>query len=59
MIDQHTCTGRKSLAAAIMFWANIVIHSTCRCQSGVMLEETAGGGANNDVVKVEYVRSIE
>ena len=36
-----------------------MIHSTCRCQSGVTVEETVGGGANSEVVNVEYVRSID
>jgi len=42
-----------------MFCAKSVIHCTCRCQSGVTFEEMVGGGANNDVVKVEYVTSME
>jgi hypothetical protein len=31
-----------------------VIHSTCRCHSGGVVDEAEGGGASNDEVKEEY-----
>lgn len=56
---RHTWTGRRSLAAAMTFCARTVIHSTCRCQSGVIVEVMLGGGASRDAVNLEYDSRIE
>ena len=56
---RRTCTGRRSFAAAITFWARVVIHSTWRCHSGGVVDVALGGGASNALRKEEYVTSMD
>ncbi len=56
---RRTCTGRRSLAAAITFCASVVIHSTWRCHSGGVVDVALGGGASSALRKDEYVTSID
>jgi hypothetical protein len=56
---RRTCTGRRSFAAAMTFWASVVIHSTWRCHSGGVVDVVLGGGASSALRKEEYVTSMD
>lgn len=53
--SQLTWTGRKSLAAPMIFWPMTLIHSTRRCQSGGTSLIWGGGGTRIEDRKDEYV----
>ena len=56
---RRTCTGRRSFAAAMTFWARVVIQSTWRFHSGGVVDVARGGGASSALRKEEYVTSMD